>query len=220
MSRLKPFVGQGKGLVPTVSKILNVPTGGHAVPQVVRTDGGGWFCCWGFDGIRGKVLSAAEGLFHLVGVVVCGGGLGGAHGSDALEEVHPPVQGQVGTGPNGATVGQDNEVEGPSAVAVHGQCGLHVDLVHVRSFLAVNFDVYKQIVHERSGFGVFKTFVGHYVAPVTRRVPNRKKYWLAGSSGESKRIFSPRIPIDRIVAMLAKVRADFVTEAIGHVRKS
>ena len=108
----------------------------------------------------------------------------------------------------------------PATATSHGLNGVHVNGVDVRSFLAVNFDIDKQLVHERSGFDIFETFVGHYVAPVTRRVPNRKKYWLAASAGESKRIFSPRIPIDRIVAMLAKVRADFVTEAIGHVRKS
>ena len=212
---MKPFVGQGKGLVPTVSKILNVPTGGHAVPQVVRTNGGGWFCCWGFDGIRGKVLSAAEGLFHLVGVVVCGGGLGGAHGSDALEEVHPPVQGQVGTGPNGATVGQDNEVEGPSAVAVHGQCGLHVDLVHVRTFFAVYLNANKVAHGFRSG-RLLKNVPLHGVAPVAGGVADGQHNPLALGSCSFPSLVAPRPPVHRVVGVLLQVRTGAVLEAVGH----
>ena len=107
----------------------------------------------------------------------------------------------------------------PSTTTSHGLDGVHVNGVDVWSLFAVNFDIDEQLVHERSSFDIFKTFVGHYVAPVTRRIANRQKNRFSCCACESKSVFSPRIPIDRIVAMLAKVGADFVTEAIGHVRK-
>jgi len=61
--------------------------------------------------------------------------------------------------------------------------------------------------------------VGHDVAPVTCRVANRKKYWLAGGACESKRFRTPWKPINWVIAMLAKVWTDLVTQAIGHVTK-
>ena len=105
----------------------------------------------------------------------------------------------------------------PAATTGHGLDGVHINRVDVWSLFTIDFDVDEQLIHERSSFDIFKTLVGHDMTPVARRISNREKYWLTGCAGESKSILSPRIPINWVFAMLAKVRADLVTEAIGHV---
>src|SRR5919197_619807 len=53
--------------------------------------------------------------------------------------------------------------------------GVHVDRVHVRALLAVDFDVDEALVHESSRLVVLEGLVCHHVAPVTGGVADREQ---------------------------------------------
>ena len=53
--------------------------------------------------------------------------------------------------------------------------GCHVDTVHIGTLFAIDFDIDEVLVHKVSGCRVFKTFVGHDVAPVAGGIANGQK---------------------------------------------
>src|SRR5512142_2865686 len=60
---------------------------------------------------------------------------------------------------------QENR-HGPAARTGHGNGGLHVNGVDVRSFLAVHFDVDEMLVHKGGDFGIFKRLMSEDVTPM------------------------------------------------------
>ena len=62
--------------------------------------------------------------------------------------------------------------------------------------------------------GVLERLVRHHVAPVARRVPDRQQDRLVLGAGPGERLLAPRVPVDRVVGVLAQVRAGLVGESV------
>ena len=114
-----------------------------------------------------------------------------------------------------AAVGRQEHGHRPAAVAAHGLDGLHVDLVDVGPLLAVDLDVDEQVVHEGRDLVVLERLVRHDVAPVARRVADREQDRPVALLGRRERLVAPRVPVDRVVGVLAEVGAGLVGEPIG-----
>jgi hypothetical protein len=108
----------------------------------------------------------------------------------------------------------EEDGHGPAAVAVEGVDGLHVDLVDVRPLLAVDLDVDEQVVHQACDGLVLERLVGHHVAPVARRVADGQQDRPVGGPGGRERLVAPRVPVDRVVGVLAQVGAGLVGQAV------
>ena len=123
---------------------------------------------------------------------------------------------EIRTAIEGFAVGGEKDGHGPAASAGHCLNGIHVNGVHVWPFFAIYFDVDKQLVHYCCGLDVFKAFVCHDVAPMAGRVTHRKQDGNVATFGHFKGLFTPRIPVDRVVTVLAQIWAGFIFETISH----
>ena len=64
--------------------------------------------------------------------------------------------------------------------------------------------------------GVLERLVRHHVAPVARRVADRQEDRLVLGAGRGERLVAPRVPVDRVVGVLAQVGAGLVREPVRH----
>jgi hypothetical protein len=108
------------------------------------------------------------------------------------------------------------EEHGHRPAALPGQRldGLHVDLVDVGPLLAVDLDVDEELVHQRRDLGVLERLVRHDMAPVAGRIAHRQQHRLVVAAGGGEGIVAPRVPVDRVVGVLAEVRAGLVGQAV------
>ena len=90
----------------------------------------------------------------------------------------------------------------------------HAEPVHVRTFFAVHLHVYKVFIEQLGGLRILEGLPGHDVTPVAGRIPNGDKDWFVLPSRPVERLFSPRIPIHRIVPMLQKIGRLLFSEPI------
>ena len=116
------------------------------------------------------------------------------------------------------TVGVEEHRHRPAAAAGHRLDRLHVDGVDVGALLAVDLHVHEALVHDRGDRGVLERLVGHHVAPVARRVPDRQQDRLVLGPRPGERLLAPRVPVDRVVGVLAQVGAGLVGEAVHGVQ--
>ena len=93
-----------------------------------------------------------------------------------------------------------------TAASANGQQGVHIDLIDIRSLLAVDFDAEEMFVEEASDFGVQEGFAFHHMAPVATGVTDGEKDWLVEFLRLGQRFFVPRMPVDRIVGMHQQIR--------------
>jgi hypothetical protein len=107
-------------------------------------------------------------------------------------------------------------VERPAAVAGHGLDGLHVDRVDVRALLAIDLDAHEVAVHGLRDRRVLEGLALHHVAPVAGRVADRDEHRLVLRAGAREGLFSPRVPVDRVLRVLEEIRGGFLREAVGH----
>ena len=100
----------------------------------------------------------------------------------------------------------------------HGLGRLHVDRIDVGSLLAVDLDADEPSVHLGRDVGVLERFVRHHVAPVAGRVADRQQDRHVALAGRGERLVTPRVPVDRVVGVLAQIRAGFLGQAVptGH----
>ena len=115
--------------------------------------------------------------------------------------------GKVGAAPEWLAARRKEHGERPAAALAECLQGAHVDVVDVRSLLAVDLDRNEQRVHHLGCFRVFEALVRHDVAPVTGGVADRQKNGLvlALRLGQGRR--GPRPPVHGIVGMLQQVGA-------------
>ena len=116
-----------------------------------------------------------------------------------------------------AAVGREEHGHRPAALAGERLHRVHVDGVDVGPLLAVDLHVHEQPVHRRGDVGVLERLVRHHVAPVARRVADRQQDRLVLGRGPGQRLLAPRVPVDRVVGVLAQVRAGLVREAVHAV---
>ena len=144
-------------------------------------------------------------------------------GGDPRQEVHEsrqavaPVLRKIGAAIERLAVGREEHRQRPAPGAAREQRvrGL-VDLVQIRTLLAVDLDVDEQLVHQRGHLRILERLVGHHMAPVACRVADRQQQRLAFPPRARLRLGAPRIPVDRVVRVLEQVGARLAGETIGH----
>jgi hypothetical protein len=103
---------------------------------------------------------------------------------------------------NGSPVGGEEHRHRPAPASGHRLHGIHVDRVDVGALLTVDLDVDEQRVHLRRDLVVLEALVGHDVAPVAGRVADRQQDRHVALLGGGERLGAPRVPVDRVVAVL------------------
>ena len=121
---------------------------------------------------------------------------------------------EVGAAEERPTVGHEEDRHRPPALAGHGLDGVHVDGVDVGSFLAVDLHADEALVHQRGGRVVLEGLVRHDVAPVAGRVTHREQHGAVLGPRPLERLVAPRVPVDRVVRVLAEVRARLVGQTV------
>src|SRR5438132_11321950 len=112
---------------------------------------------------------------------------------------------------------QQENRQWPAAAARHHLYCSHVDLIKIRTFLAINFDAYEVVIHDLRYRGIFEGFMFHYMTPVTGGIADAQQDQLVFFCCFIERFCTPREPVDRIVGMLQKIRASFVDEPVRHL---
>ena len=141
---------------------------------------------------------------------------------NALESRHSVaiVGREVRAGVKRSAVRRQKNRHRPAAVPGHQLHGLHVNRVDIRPFFAIDFNGHEMVVEDLRELIVLERLALHHVAPVTRRISDRKKHGLVFAARFSERFFAPRKPIDRVVRVLKKVWRCFFRQPVRHVRSS
>ena len=92
-----------------------------------------------------------------------------------------------------------------------------VELVEIRPLLAIDLDVDEVLVHQGGDRGILEALVRHHVAPVAGRIADRQKDRLVVGARRGERGRVPRLPVDRIGAVLQQIGAGRFGEAVAHV---
>ena len=120
---------------------------------------------------------------------------------------------KVRAGKIGLLVRRQKNRHGPAAVSlIHGDGGLHVDLIEIRAFFTVNLDADVVTIHERGDLVVLKRFPLHDVAPMTGGIPNGQEERLIFFLGQIESFLSPGMPSHRVVGVLQQVGTCLVNE--------
>ena len=137
-------------------------------------------------------------------------------GEHAWKAGHPRTigVGEVGAAVERSAVGVEEHGHRPAAATDERLHRVHVDGVDVGPLLPVDLHVHEVRVHLRRDVGVLEGLVRHHVAPVTRRVPDRQQHRLVLGACLGERFVAPRVPVDRVVRMLAQVGRCLVLEPV------
>ena len=93
---------------------------------------------------------------------------------------------------------------------------VHVDLVDIRPLFPVDLDAHKVRVHQFGDVGILKGFMRHDMAPMAGGVADGDEERLVLSLGFGERLITPRVPINRVIGMLAQVEAGLGGKAVWH----
>ena len=160
----------------------------------------------------GVLVEVAEPLEHRAGVVPDLLALvapDSRHGLEHPREPRPAVLvlgRKVGAQVERRALGIAERAERPAAALAGHVDRVHVDRVDVGALLAVDLHVHEQRVHQRGDLRVLERLVRHHVAPVARRIADRHEHRLVLGPGPLERLRPPRVPVDRVVHVLAQVR--------------
>ena len=141
----------------------------------------------------------------------------GDRGQHARKAGHPlTILGRkVGAAVKRLAVRRQEHGERPSAASGQELHGVHVDLVEVGTLLAIDFDRNKVFVHQLRNLFVLERLALHHVAPMACRIADREEDGLVLGARPRERLVAPRVPIHRIVGVLAQVGTLLVDEAVG-----
>jgi hypothetical protein len=81
----------------------------------------------------------------------------------------------VGATEEGASVRGQEARHRPSALAVHGDGGVHVHGIQVRTFFPVHLDADEAGIHEGGHLVILERLVSHHVTPVAGCVADRQQ---------------------------------------------
>jgi hypothetical protein len=112
---------------------------------------------------------------------------------------------EVGAAPDRLAAWRQEHGQRPAALLAEMMQRVHVDLIDVGAFLAIDFDVDEEIVHHARGRFVLEAFMRHDVAPVAGGVADREQDRLVGARRFRQRGRSPGPPVDRIVLVLQQI---------------
>ena len=138
-------------------------------------------------------------------------------GVEEVEEARHPVPGlgrEVGAAVERSSLVVEEDGHRPPAAPGQRLDGLHVDRIDVGTLLAVDLDVDEAFVHDPRRVVVLEGFVGHHVAPVAGRVPDRQEHRDVAPDRLVERLVAPRPPVDGVVGVLAQVGAGFLGQSV------
>ncbi len=136
-------------------------------------------------------------------------------GDDAVQNIyeggHPlaAARGEVGAAVERLSRWGQEDGHWPAALTGHCDHGVHVNGVQVWTFLAVHFDADEVLVQDAGCLLILKGFVRHHMTPVTGRIADAEEDGLVFLPRSFQGFFAPRVPVDRIVCVLQKVRGYF-----------
>src|SRR5260221_13946925 len=109
------------------------------------------------------------------------------------------------------------EEDGHSPTALTGQSlyRLHIDVVDIRSLLAVYLYRDKMLVHLSRDILVLERFALHDMAPVASRVSNTEQDRFILLLRFLQSFFTPRIPVYRIMRVLKQIWTRLINEPVG-----
>ena len=159
--------------------------------------------------------------FHQ-GVAVLGDAIGllGEQARDLAQHIHEGgaaiarLFGKISPAPHRLALRCEEHRQRPAALLAEQVQGVHVDLVNVRPFLAVDLDVDEPVVHHARGRLILEALVRHHVTPVACRVADREQDRPVGALRLGQRLRSPGPPIDRIVLVMQQVGRGLMRETI------
>ena len=126
-----------------------------------------------------------------------------------------PVLGrEVGAAEERASVGKEERRERPAAPPDHRLHRAHVDVVDVGPLLAVDLHGDVVLVQDSRQLLVLERLPLHDVTPVARRVADGKEQRLVLAPRLLERLRPPRVPVDRVVRVLAQVRGRLLLEPV------
>ena len=128
----------------------------------------------------------------------------------------PPILGRkIGAAEKRLEVGGQPHAQRPAALAGRGLHVGHVDAVDVGPLLAVDLHRHEVAV-ELPGDGlVLERFVRHHMTPVAGRIADGEEDRLLLRARLRKGLVAPRLPVDRIVGVLAQVGRLLTGETVG-----
>src|SRR3989449_10333899 len=101
------------------------------------------------------------------------------------------ARGKVRAAVEGRAFGREEDGHRPAAVTRHRLYRLHVDVIDVRAFLAIDLHAHEVLVHEPGDVGILERLALHHVTPVTGRVPDREQDRLALAPSLGKGFVTP-----------------------------
>ncbi len=104
----------------------------------------------------------------------------------------------------------------PATLPCKGLANTHIGMVHLREFFPVHLYGYEVFIEIRGHLFVFKTLPFHHVAPVTRGISYGDEKGSIQGMGSAKGLTAPRIPVNRVLGVLSKIRALLINESVGH----
>ena len=121
---------------------------------------------------------------------------------------------KVGAAEERATVRCEPGAERPAAVSAHELHGRHVDIIEVGTLLPVDLDGDELVVEVRGDRLILERLAFHDVAPVAGRIADGEEDRLVLAPRLRKRLLPPRMPVDRVIRVLAQVRAGLGEETV------
>jgi hypothetical protein len=99
----------------------------------------------------------------------------------------------------------------------HVNGGGLIDLIDIRAFFAIHFDVHEEVVHRRPDFGIGEALVVHHMAPMTGGVSDGEQDRLVLLLRLRQRGRTPWAPMHGIVLVQQQIGACFLGQQIlGH----
>ena len=122
---------------------------------------------------------------------------------------------EVGPAVERLPVGREEDRHRPPPSTGEHLDGLHVDVIHVGSLLAIHLDAHEVLVHDARDPGVLERLPLHDVAPVTGGVADGEKYGFVLGPGTGERFLAPGVPVDGVVSVLEEIGARLVDQPVG-----
>lgn len=133
-----------------------------------------------------------------------------------LQQGQQRLSGEVRPRPEGLLLRCEQHRQRPSAGACHSHAGGHIDRVHIRALLPVDFDRDKIPVNRLRHRLVRKGLMGHDVAPVAGGVADAEEHRLVLLPCGLEYLAPPGPPVHGIFPVLEQIRGLFKLQPVGH----
>ena len=90
----------------------------------------------------------------------------------------------------------------------------HINVINIWALFSVELYGHKMLIQVSCDLLIFERFTSHNMTPVARRVAHTEQNRLILFYRFSKGLFSPRVPIYRLISVKLQVRRGFVNEVV------